>query len=579
MNAPRTIAAPFVRYPGKKSGKLLSAILDQVPTDFDGDIVIPFLGGGGVLWGLLERLPHHSGQLILSDACKPLIALWMAVRDDVDELLALLEVHARWWTGCNEARRQRYNRDRSEFNARIVANDYDVDTAALYYTLLQTCHNGLSRFNQAGGFSASYQPDRPASVIYSDERAANLRACSAALQGAIISLADFAEVLDIEATAGSLVYADSPYPGGFDLYTPDRFTEADHRRLAACLTTARERGAHVIASNGDHPLVRALYPTPTWHHQPVSRAGCMSADASQRGRVGELLITPTQEVSMETENTPTFDADAHERDTRFAEELAWVVGRVEDWLANAGRFEAMDKISKHFAQIKHPARFPGHLPEPFLMRLAELAGLDAEIPGALPIVADLVARYPERAHLRGGVFEVRWKVGTWSGGGARVYGSCKPTPKAYRECWTGHTPAPHWRLTLSLPYWLIASADARTRLIHHELGHCAWKDAEKKEPGSRPHDAKVFADTIARFGLMDGNEGHALAAIAIGARADTAEKTAGYADRQKLLFAPVWTEAQVAAEGLQQAVDDFRSAIGKDTTVTFSAPPTSAKTL
>jgi hypothetical protein len=89
------------------------------------------------------------------------------------------------------------------------------------------------------------------------------------------------------------------------------------------------------------------------------------------------------------------------------------------------------------------------------------------------------------------------------------------SPKA-RKIWPSKAgPAPHFRVELSLPYWLAVGEDhpsnpakqPRARLIHHELMHCATHEFVEEEqviakkPKARNHCVEEFVMTVRRYGL------------------------------------------------------------------------------
>lgn len=231
------------------------------------------------------------------------------------------------------------------------------------------------------------------------------------------------------------------------------------------------------------------------------------------------------------EHTATPTPTLTDSEMELAEILSEIADVASDYRRQDGLLMGLDRVAKCLSDSPIAA----YLSESYLQLLA---GGHPDIPPALALVQDTILRYPERAHLRGAVFEIRWRTGKWKSQGAVVFGSCKPPPKADRECWTGTGPAPAFRLQLSLPYWLMATADERARLIHHELGHAAWK--ENGDPGPRPHDMEEFADTIARFGLREESATHAEVALALSGHPDTERRCRPYKSRQEELFKPVW---------------------------------------
>lgn len=249
---------------------------------------------------------------------------------------------------------------------------------------------------------------------------------------------------------------------------------------------------------------------------------------------------------------PEDNAIPTEHDEDLAEKLYDIARDAPEYERQHGLIPALDKLADRFSK----ANYPSYLSELYLQQLVKLANRDfgeVDAPAALPLVRDTTLRYPERAHLRGAVVEVRWRTGKWKSQGAHVFGKCKPTPKAYRECWTGEGPAPAFRLQLSLPYWILASDRARARLIHHELGHAGWKD--DGDPTGRTHHIEEFADTIARFGLLEESAGQALVALAIAGHPETDIRTRPYQHRQQELFSPVWEKPtdDAAADAMGRA--------------------------
>lgn len=78
------------------------------------------------------------------------------------------------------------------------------------------------------------------------------------------------------------LYLDPPWPDDGDGYK-HKFSETDHRRLAAMLAEFKE--TRVVIRYGDHPLIRELYPESKWSWQEISgRTQANNAKA-------EVLIT------------------------------------------------------------------------------------------------------------------------------------------------------------------------------------------------------------------------------------------------------------------------------------------------
>jgi DNA adenine methylase len=106
----------------------------------------PFLGGGSVLYELLGS-DVEVDRYEVSDACEPLIALWRLVIDDPHGLVA---EYAENWRMLQVCGRTYYNEVRQAFN--------ESQNPHLFFFLLRTCRDGLTKFNQAGEFNGSFHP-------------------------------------------------------------------------------------------------------------------------------------------------------------------------------------------------------------------------------------------------------------------------------------------------------------------------------------------------------------------------------------------------------------------------------------
>lgn len=109
----------------------------------------PFLGSGAVLYELLGG-DIRVGRIECGDTCVPLIKLWQAIRDDPD---GLLRCYAEGWATLKSQGKGFYYEVRDRFNR--TGDPY------LFFFLLRTCRNGLTRFNRAGEFNTGFHGARP----------------------------------------------------------------------------------------------------------------------------------------------------------------------------------------------------------------------------------------------------------------------------------------------------------------------------------------------------------------------------------------------------------------------------------
>ena len=260
-------ARPFVKWAGGKRA-LVPDIARLLP-DSLGTYWEPFLGGGAVYFALESKLTAAR----LSDVNQELALAYQIVRNDVDTLIGLLECHA------ERHDRKHYLRVRkSDDNLRAV------EMAARFIYLNKTCYNGLYRVNKQGRFNVPIGRYKNPNICDAD----NLRAASEALQKATVRIDDFDKIRPAE---GDFVYCDPPYDGTFTGYDANGFTDDDQKRLRDAANRWADAGANVMLSNADTPLIRRLFGGNNYLLHEVTAPRQINCKASERGAVGELLIT------------------------------------------------------------------------------------------------------------------------------------------------------------------------------------------------------------------------------------------------------------------------------------------------
>ena len=141
----------------------------------------PFAGGAALFFSLRPR------RALLADVNAELIDCYIAARDEVD---ALIEALGRYRYGAED-----YYRTRAIDRTSLPL----AERAARTIYLNKTGYNGLYRVNRAGKFNVPM--GRYSNPLVCD--AANLRACSKALEGVDLRVADF-EAIASRAKAGRL---------------------------------------------------------------------------------------------------------------------------------------------------------------------------------------------------------------------------------------------------------------------------------------------------------------------------------------------------------------------------------------
>ncbi len=297
-----------LKYAGAKTASADAVIRAlRMSRTFPGRYVEPFVGSGAVFLALRTR--GWLGAARLCDASVRLVQTHLAVRLAPDAVLREMDRYD-WsptWKDSYLANRATFNampRACLTFGKSIdpdeVARVY-VPAAAMFFWLNRTCFNGLYRTKlnnggdpriPVGGFNVpagSYRvPGRPA--------AEDLQAVSRAFQNATIWHGDFAEGLQL-AKKGDRAYLDPPYvpvnaTSAFTSYSGE-FGMADQIRLRNDAILAANRGARVVLSNHDLPVVREeVYPTRMGfqHVASLDVARPINSKGDKRQPVKEILV-------------------------------------------------------------------------------------------------------------------------------------------------------------------------------------------------------------------------------------------------------------------------------------------------
>lgn len=258
-----TGARPFLKWVGGKRS-ILPMLLARMPEQY-GTYREPFIGGGALFFAV------QPTRACISDINFHLILAYQAVRDDLDGLIAQLNLHAK-------------NHDKTHFykaRGRLSAESDKTKIAALMIYLNKTCFNGLYRVNKDGGFNVpmgSYS----APTLFEDEV---LKADSAALQGVSVTCHPFSQTPVVRE---DFYYFDPPYHKTYDGYNGAGFGDDKHERLATLCKEINAAKGYFMLSNSDTPFIRELYKGFTIEQVSASRS--VSCKGAQRGKENELII-------------------------------------------------------------------------------------------------------------------------------------------------------------------------------------------------------------------------------------------------------------------------------------------------
>lgn len=289
-------AKPFIKWVGGKT-QLLDDIKKSLPHNFsqrDGvTYVEPFVGGGAVLFWILQEYPNIT-RAIINDINTELICTYRVVKYDVESLIIeLTQLQTEYLQLDAVARKKYFLVQRERFNG---DNKTDIETAALFIFLNRTCFNGLYRVNSKGKFNVPHGR-------YSNPKICDvetLRADSAILQRVEIMCGDFAQTGKY-ASDNVLYYFDPPYrplteTSAFTSYSKDGFDDAEQMRLRDFCSQITTRKSLFVASNSDPQNVDNgddffdhLYEN--FSIKRVSAARMINSRGNGRGTISEIMIS------------------------------------------------------------------------------------------------------------------------------------------------------------------------------------------------------------------------------------------------------------------------------------------------
>lgn len=267
---------PFLKWAGGKRQLLPELIARVRQAGSFARYHEPFVGGAALYFELAGRGELGSRPAFLSDVNSRLIEIYRSVQCEPDSVIAALREH------------KQLHSEEHYYATRAQVPASDTDRAARIIYLNRTCFNGLYRENSRGEFNVPM--GRYTNPLICDE--ANLHAASRALSKAKLHCRGFQEAAK-DVKAGDFVYFDPPYDplsatSVFTSYHQDNFGTDEQRQLAETFRTLHERGAKLLLSNSDTPLIRALYADFTIEEVQATRN--VNSRADRRGKITELLV-------------------------------------------------------------------------------------------------------------------------------------------------------------------------------------------------------------------------------------------------------------------------------------------------
>lgn len=289
-------AKPFVKWVGGKT-QLLKDIKKSLPHDLSEKkgvtYVEPFVGGGAVLFWILQEFPNIT-KAVINDINAELICTYQVVKSDVENLIIeLSKLQTEYLSLDESARKEYFLYQRNRFNKKQCSN---IETAALFIFLNRTCFNGLYRVNTKGHFNVPHGKYSNPKIC--DEE--TLRADSAILQRVEILCGDFSQTGKY-AGENVLFYFDPPYrpltaTAAFTSYSKDGFDDIEQLRLRNFCNEIAKHKSLFLASNSDPQNVdnndfffEHLYKM--FSIKRVSATRMINSKGNGRGAISEIMIS------------------------------------------------------------------------------------------------------------------------------------------------------------------------------------------------------------------------------------------------------------------------------------------------
>ena len=276
------LVKPYLKWAGGKR-QLLPQIKDHLPTQMcDLKYYEPFVGGGALFFDLQPK------RAVINDNNKQLILTYEVIRDNVDDLIELLNEHK-----AHHGEEYYYKVREQDRDAETFEKLTNVQKAARIIYLNKTCYNGLYRVNSQGLFNVPYgRYTKPA--IFDEPILRGLhKYLSAKNKNIKITCGDFADSVK-KAGEGSFIYFDPPYHSpnntNFTGYQAGGFDEKEQCRLQEVFCERTDAGAMCLLSNSSTEFIHDLYNDKRFDIVIVNAKRIINSDSAGRGEVDEVLI-------------------------------------------------------------------------------------------------------------------------------------------------------------------------------------------------------------------------------------------------------------------------------------------------
>ena len=299
-----TKAKPFIKWVGGKS-QLIEQLDAQLPADFGNwdnvTYIEPFVGGGAMLFYLLQRYPNIQ-HAVINDINQDLVICYKTVRDSLGLLIESLKDIEKTYLSLQteEKRKDFFMAARERYNEKGLD---PIENTTKFFFLNRTCFNGLYRVNKKGLFNVPF--GKYANPTICDPN--TLRKDSELLQRVEILTGDFEDTFDY-ANGNTFFYFDPPYrplsdTSSFNDYTKEAFNDDAQIRLKKYCDKINESGYKFMLSNSDckgkdekDNFFDMLYEA--YQIERVWASRSINTNPNKRGKLTEILVHNYQDTKQ-----------------------------------------------------------------------------------------------------------------------------------------------------------------------------------------------------------------------------------------------------------------------------------------
>ena len=294
------MAQPFLKWAGGKR-QLMKEIETRLPKNLESynTYVEPFIGGGAVLFHLLEKYDFENVHI--SDLNPELILCYEMLKLDAKSVIKNLDKLIEAYPEEIEDRKEVYYKIRTDWNEDVgninsLSKSKKIKRVSQMLFLNRTCFNGLFRVNRKGEFNVPIGNYKKPSF----PKAENLLAVQKALENVTIHLSSF-ENCESWGDKSTFIYFDPPYrplsdTSHFVSYSKGEFDDENQKQLAHTFRSLDKKNVKVLLSNSDPKNTVAddeffdeLYSG--FNIQRVSAKRAINSNPNKRGIITELLIS------------------------------------------------------------------------------------------------------------------------------------------------------------------------------------------------------------------------------------------------------------------------------------------------